>query len=156
MGNYSSVILLWSGIDRKAEPHGDRLAAIVKKANEHGLYGSLFMHMAWENGHGPCEVVAVGICKSFQEAPLLGVLESMEWDYPDEVELLWKSEDCRSYQVIRPFGYEALYACDECGWRSHVPILPVNDCGISHYRVPATPCPKCESRMGYAAVKDYT
>jgi hypothetical protein len=110
MGNHSSVIVTFSGIDNLAcrEDYGESRGQEILRAISFmrgDLVGPGFGRV--HTSCGPtsigmaCEVVVVTSANHFQPRALLEALAKMEWQYPWEVEVFSKNEEADNYKIAR-------------------------------------------------------
>lgn len=111
MSNWSSVIVLFSGIDQQAAPdeettHGEARAARIARHTDEQC-GALAGYHISPGGlcnrslGSACEVVLLMHVNHFSVTPLISYLRSLQWDLPDQVELLWKDENDEQYHHWR-------------------------------------------------------
>jgi hypothetical protein len=115
MSNWSSVILCWSGIDDKVEGKegtDTRLAEIDRLWTDKIGPKKWIVSYSCERDVSIavcCEVVAITHANHFgcedEDGSLVHAIQSLEWQYPNEVQLFWKSEDHNSYLTCKPFSY---------------------------------------------------
>ena len=113
MSNWSSVILVWSSIDglglnpqsRCAASHRERLDAIQAKLKKREWAYPGKWHYSPpcldESSLGfTCEVVALAHWNHFDPSDIMPVLATFDWQYPEEVGVLWKTEDMIHYAAM--------------------------------------------------------
>jgi hypothetical protein len=100
VSNWAVVIVTWSGIDKEAEPHDERWAAIseaYKKETDEELSDFTFFD-SLELGYA-CECVAIGGMNHFDPVPLIIALGKFKWEYREEVCVILKDEYMDRYQI---------------------------------------------------------
>lgn len=105
MSNWSSVIIAWSGIDDIAEENvrTTEIQAEYEKI-KYGWFGTrLSPSCSKESIGSACEVVLLMHANHFNVEGMIRLLRGMKWEYPEHVELFYKSEHDENYQVIRVF-----------------------------------------------------
>lgn len=111
MSNWSSVLVLFSGIDGKAVPVGERSygaarASLIAKYTDDDCGAVRNYHIS---PGGPSEgslgsayqVVLLMHVNHFYAERLIPWLRTLEWDLPEQVELLWKDENDDQYRCWR-------------------------------------------------------
>jgi hypothetical protein len=111
MSNWSKVILCWSGIDEAVPDVQLRLDAIaaffaMRDDDLELRYGkvrwdAVSLPAADGNrsvGSSATETVVVGAANHFDAEALLVALRNQAWEFPEQVELFWKTEEHTTYQ----------------------------------------------------------
>jgi len=111
MSNWSSVIVLFSGTDERAAPYGEKAygaarAELIARYTDDHCGAVTGRHLS---PGGLCDkslgsahqVVLLMHVNHFHAEPLIQWLRSLEWDLPNQVELLWKDENSECYRYWR-------------------------------------------------------
>lgn len=109
MSNWSVVILSWPSIDMLGEQSEETPEDHRRLREVNGAYlelsdrgGGWVVIPSCPDDKAPgsaCEFVAVTHINHFGPEDLLFALGSFAWEYPEEVHILWKSEDMVTYEI---------------------------------------------------------